>query len=63
MAELRLHKRELKPTRHDSNMIIKAELKNQLLKEMRLRVQEYTSGEYVYMLLDSGLALIYTTFN
>ena len=44
-------------------MIIKVVLKNLLVKEMRLRVREYTNGEYIYMLLDSSLALKYKAYS
>ena len=52
-----------KPTRNNSKMVAKLELQNALTKKRRLRVWGYTDGEYLYMLLDSGLTLKYKTYS
>ena len=52
-----------KPTRNDSKMIIKVELKNPLVRKMRFKVWGYSNGEYFYMLLNSGLTVKYKTYS
>ena len=49
--------------RNDSNLLLKMELKNPLLRKMRLRVWGYSMGEYLYILADSGLTLKYKTYS
>ena len=44
-----------KPTRNDSKMTITIETKTLLVKKMRLRVWDYTNGEYIYLQLDCSL--------
>ena len=51
-----------KPSRHDSKLNVTIELRNPLTKKMRLRVWEYTNGEYLYMLTEGSLTLKYKTY-
>ena len=44
-------------------MTVTIDSKNALSKKKRLRVLEYTNGEYLYMLLDGGLTLKYKKYS
>ena len=50
-----------KPSRNNSKLTGTIELKNALIHKVRLRVWEYTKGDYLYMLVDGGLTLKYKT--
>ena len=52
-----------KLSRNDSKLVLKVELKNMLLRKMRLRVWGYLQGEYLYILGTSGLTLKYRTYS
>ena len=52
-----------KLTRSDSELSLKTELKNPLVRKMIFRVWEYSIGEYLYMIADSGLTLKYNTYS
>ena len=63
LRQSRSYTKELeKPTRNDSKMIIIIETKNALTKRVRLRVWDYTNGEYIYLLHNGSLTLKYKTF-
>ena len=49
-----------KPSRNDSKITISIETKAALAKKMRLR--DYTNGEYIYLLHDGSLSLKYKTY-
>ena len=51
-----------KPTRNDSKMTITIQTKTSLAKKVRLRVWDYTSGEYIYLQHDGSLTLKYKTY-
>ena len=52
-----------KPSRKDSKLVLKIELKNPLLREMRLRVWGYSQDEYLYIFGTSRLTLKYKTYS
>ena len=49
-----------KPSRNDSKITISIETKAALARKMRLR--DYTNGEYIYLLHDGSLSLKYKTY-
>ena len=49
-------------SRNDSKLTLKVELKNPLIRKMRLRAWGYSMNEYLYILGRSGLTLKYKTY-
>ena len=47
---------------NDSDLVLKMELKDVLIRKMRLRVWSYSQGEYFYVLGPSELTLKYKTY-
>ena len=48
-----------KITRNANNLSVTIHLKTTTVKKMRLRVAGYSQGEYLYVLTQSGLTMIY----
>ena len=46
---------------NNSKLTLKTELKNPLIRKMRLRVLRYVIGEYLYIAYRSGITLNYKT--